>query len=295
MGAKQPARSAAERLEHLSPTAALLVAIGLTLVIGFLDYLAGPEVSSAIFYVLPIALAAWRGPRSMAFALSLLAAAVWYASGAAAGRTHTHPYLAYWNTATRLATFLLIAYLLAAFRSQLTKERQAADSDPLTGACNFRCFYQHAAREIERSRRFGHPFTLAYLDLDNFKAVNDTFGHGTGDELLCEVVRTMQAHTRKIDIVARLGGDEFALLFIETGEQASREAIESLRRMLNERMQEAGWPVTVSIGMVTYQVPPRDVAQMLEHADALMYAVKKSGKNNLMHSVWKGEVRLNSE
>lgn len=93
-------------------------------------------------------------------------------------------------------------------------DETAADTDYLTGALNPRGFYERVQQEIGRSARTHKPFAVAYIDLDNFKVVNDTLGHSVGDELLITVVSILDNHLRKIDVVARLGGDEFAILFL---------------------------------------------------------------------------------
>ncbi|MFA4915140.1 MAG: GGDEF domain-containing protein [Syntrophales bacterium] len=105
--------------------------------------------------------------------------------------------------------------------------------------------------EIERSQRHKHPFTVTYFDLDNFKTVNDRFGHSMGDNVLCTVVRYAKTHLRKMDIVARLGGDEFAFLLPETDQVQARVAISKIQISLLDEMYRNDWPVTFSIGVLT--------------------------------------------
>ena len=110
--------------------------------------------------------------------------------------------------------------------------------DFLTGVLNSRAFYQIATAEIQRSGRYGHPLTLAYIDLDNFKTVNDEFGHSTGDELLKTVARTFSDNLRSSDYVARLGGDEFAILMTETSAQAALNVVARIQVLLEEQDAE---------------------------------------------------------
>ncbi len=162
-------------------------------------------------------------------------------------------------------------------------EEQLAEIDPLTGALNTRAFIERATREISRSRRHGRPLSLAYMDLDNFKAVNDTKGHAQGDEVLRKVVSTLKSRSRAQDLVARLGGDEFVILFAETDSKGASQAVENLQQTLTKAMEQEGWPVTFSIGLLTHQKPPTDLGEIITTADNLMYGAKKSGKNQVRH------------
>jgi len=164
-------------------------------------------------------------------------------------------------------------------------ERRLARSDQLTGAVNRRSFWEAAESELARCRRFRHPFTVIYADLDNFKSVNDQQGHSAGDALLRGVVDTVVRETRAVDVVARLGGDEFAVLLPETGTESGHVVAGRIRASLLKTMAEHGWPVSVSLGVVTCLDPPDTVDGLLQRADDLMYAVKKGGKDGIRHEV----------
>jgi diguanylate cyclase (GGDEF)-like protein len=138
--------------------------------------------------------------------------------------------------------------------------------------------------ELDRSRRYKRPFTLAYIDLDNFKIVNDSLGHGAGDEVLQTVVAVMREQIRRTDVVARLGGDEFALLLPETDLDAAHIAIEKIRSSLLLKMSERHWPVTASIGSLTCRDAQLSVDQLIKQADDLMYVAKSIGKNTASFS-----------
>ena len=107
--------------------------------------------------------------------------------------------------------------------------RASSRSDPLTGVANSRVFLELLKREIARARRYKRPLTLAYLDLDNFKSVNDILGHAMGDKVLQTVVSTVNANIRVTDVVGRLGGDEFVLLLPETDMQGARSGRSCVR------------------------------------------------------------------
>jgi diguanylate cyclase (GGDEF)-like protein len=120
------------------------------------------------------------------------------------------------------------------------------------------------------------------------RALEDRFGHGTGDRVLSTVGRTLQVRARTTDIVARLGGDEFAILMPEAGADAAHALLTRIQSALMETMRQNGWPVTFSIGSVTFSAPPENVEKLIEKADALMYSVKTSGKNRIETLVFEG-------
>jgi diguanylate cyclase (GGDEF)-like protein len=123
--------------------------------------------------------------------------------------------------------------------------------------------------------------TLAYVDLDGFKGINDRMGHATGDKVLIAVARSMQRSIRDTDLVARIGGDEFALILPNTSKDAACKVLEKLIKTVTRSMRQSHWPITFSVGAVTFLKPPESVDQMIQRADAIMYSVKQSGKDRL--------------
>jgi diguanylate cyclase (GGDEF)-like protein len=172
-------------------------------------------------------------------------------------------------------------------RSAMEREKELARTDPLTGAMNSRAFGELATAELHRARRYERPFTLAYVDIDDFKAVNDRFGHSTGDTLLRLVAETMKQNSRAVDVIARVGGDEFVILLPETGPGPAQVVSRKLQERLLGVVQQNEWPVTFSIGAITFISPPATVDEMLRLADRLMYSAKKSGKNQIRHEIHK--------
>ena len=124
------------------------------------------------------------------------------------------------------------------------------------------------------------------FDLENFKTVNDRFGHSTGDALLCLVVETIQKNIRATDTLARLGGDEFTILLPETGAESAQVVTHKIQNLVSEVMQRNGWPVTLSMGVVTFISPPTTVDEMLRLCDALMYGAENGGKNTIKYKVF---------
>jgi len=271
-----------EYLEKKSVVAA--IGIFLVAAMGTIDYLTGPDYSLSVLYLIPVILAAWFGGKWAGVAMSLLAALAWLVAELMGKKTHEYPVVLYWNDFMELVVFLVVSNIMSALKNSLEQQRLAARTDHLTGIPNRRYFYDLAGLEINLSRRYQHPLTVVYIDIDNFKTVNDTLGHSSGDRLLRLVSTTIRENVRKADVVARLGGDEFALLLPETGSDAAQVAIDKVKMSL-EKIVQRDWPVTFSIGMITYLSPPATVEEMIKKADHLMYSVKNQGKDMVRHEI----------
>lgn len=272
-------------IEGLSQSVVLALVMVLMLLLGIVDFLTGFEISFAVFYVVPVALVAWFASQRAAFLTSIASAAIWQGANSLAGEQFAAVWIPLWNASTRLGFFLVIAFLIVRLRRSLAHERELARTDFLTGAANPRAFYEVAEMEINRARRYGRPFSIAYFDADNFKQVNDRLGHHVGSQLLVRAVDIMKQNSRTTDVVARIGGDEFAVLLPETGVQAARVALAKLRDKLLHEMRANNWSVTFSVGLLTCADPPRTVDEVIKIADGLMYRAKQTGKDAIVHEV----------
>ena len=170
-------------------------------------------------------------------------------------------------------------------QAALETEKNLSRVDFLTGIPNRRTFNEALSQEGKRSRRYGRPITLAYIDVDNFKFLNDHYGHATGDELLKTIGRTLESSIRSTDMVARLGGDEFAVLLPETDEANAGVIVAKLRQNLQNAISPKRWPVTFSFGVVTFPVALDSVEEMLKRADEFMYQAKRGGKSAVVSRV----------
>ncbi len=166
-------------------------------------------------------------------------------------------------------------------RATLDAEQELARIDPLTGVANRRAFFEITEAERKRAERFGHPLTIAYIDADNLKQVNDSLGHEAGDAVLKTAGDILRLQIRSTDAVARLGGDEFALLLPGADVAAAEQVLHKLQETLLAEMEGHRWPVTFSIGAVVFVRPYDSCNRMLAKADTVMYSVKTSGKNAL--------------
>jgi diguanylate cyclase (GGDEF)-like protein len=268
-----------QALEALPPTVSILAALVILAGIATLDYVTGYEIGFSFFYLIPVALVAWVNGRWPGLAAATVTAAVWGFIDISTGHAYSNPLYLYWNAGMRLLIFASMALVLASLRRALQEERVLSRVDHLTGALNARSFLPVVQSEIDRSYRYGRPFSLAYIDVDNFKSVNDTLGHAAGDELLRGVVLSIREQLRTTDVVARLGGDEFAVLLPETDQPAAEAAIGKIRTNLDARLRERRWPVTLSIGCVTHAGSGLVADELIKEADDLMYRAKMGGKN----------------
>lgn len=261
---------------------ALIVAVGIA------DFLTGYEIAFSLFYLIPISLVTWFAGKRLGIMVAIGSALAWYITDIASGRPYSHPAIHFWNTGVRTSFFFIVMALLSALRKALEHEKELARVDHLTGAVNARFFSYLAQREIDRSRRYKHPLTVVYIDLDYFKTVNDQFGHNAGDKVLRTVADTASSQLRVTDVVARLGGDEFAALLPETGQEDAQVVISKIQRSLLGEMRKNDWPVTFSIGVLTCTEMPGTVGELIKIADDLMYSVKKNGRNNVSYSIYPG-------
>lgn len=268
----------------MSPTRTLVWSLLLSGAIALADQTFGYRWGLSGFYVIPVGLVAWSWGRGPGIVMTAAAMATW-----TVGERLRSPwfwtYLPVWHAAVRTIFFLAAVFVLSALREALEQEAMAARTDYVTGVANRRYFVELALREIRRSRRYGRPFIVAYLDIDGFKAINDRFGHDQGDSLLRLVAQTLAQGLREVDVVARLGGDEFAMLLPETSGLHANEIMKKVQSRLGGAMQDMQWPVTFSIGTVTYATPPVSVDEMIKTADQLMYSVKREGKNRIRFAV----------
>jgi diguanylate cyclase (GGDEF)-like protein len=252
--------------------------------VGIADYLTGYELVLSVFYVLPVALVSWYAGLALGLATAVISAGIWLTADIASGYSYSHPLIAVWNVIIRLALFAVVTYLLVALRKSMRLLAESSQVDNMTGAVSTSFFYATLEKELDRLNRYGRPLTLAYVDLDGFKAVNDRFGHLEGDKVLRMVAECAQSRLRKTDVVARLGGDEFAFLCPETDEAAARAAIAEVMERLGEEMRMGGWPVTFSVGVVTCHAVPESSEGLVKMADDLMYSVKLSTKDGVSYA-----------
>jgi diguanylate cyclase (GGDEF)-like protein len=236
------------------------------------DMLLGDEVTISVLHVGVVAAVAWLGSRAGA----LFVAAVAGLSVAAIGTVQGSAVAAASAAAVLLAVLVTTAVGVSRVRDTLAGERRAAEYDSLTGALSSHGFDSLAERARHRALRDGRHLSVAYIDLDDFKAVNDAHGRDAGDDLLVRFAATVSASVRATDVFARIGGDRFLLLTDTNARQALLVA-ERVRAILREACEGFEHPVTASIGVATYRNPPDSVEELVVGADGLMYEAKARG------------------
>jgi len=261
------------------------IGLGLFLLggVAILDHMTGVELSFSLFYLIPISLIAWTVNERVGLAFSFLSAGIWQVVDIWSGNQYSSVFPYIWNTIVRLGFFMLPVFMIRLNRA-IEHERMLARTDFLTGVLNARFFRELAQMEINRSRRYKRTFTIAFIDVDNFKTINDTFGHTEGDTVLRAIATNIKTHLRKTDFVARVGGDEFVVLLPETNKQTAPIVMSNMQHALLKEMDENGWSVTFSIGVLTLTAPQISVDEMLGRVDQLMYVVKNGGKNNIHYA-----------
>lgn len=195
--------------------------------------------------------------------------------------TYSHVSVPIASAGVRAVFFAMAIGAMLKVKDVLEKEKRFGMVDYLTGLANTRAFHESVEREAGRCRRKELPLTIAFMDCDNFKAVNDKHGHKVGDEMLRIVAQIMRACLRGEDVTARMGGDEFAMALPEAGPEEANEILRRLHSQLTQAMQKHGWPVTFSMGAIVILHPAGSVDEMLDMADSEMYGVKKAGKDGL--------------
>ncbi|TAK11810.1 MAG: diguanylate cyclase [Anaerolineae bacterium] len=169
--------------------------------------------------------------------------------------------------------------------SQAEMLKQLAREDGLTGIANRRWLDIQFAREVERAVRFGHPLSVAMIDMDDFKSVNDRCSHLVGDDALRAVARLLRDHTRSVDVVGRYGGDEFLVLLVETPLEKARNVCQSIQQAMAahpwQELHPALTEITLSIGLCGLNGEASGPQELLARADSLLYGAKEKGKNRL--------------
>ncbi len=269
-------------LPLLLRTALALLLLG---VVASLNAFAGAEMSFSIFYLVPVVYAGILISAGPGRIFAVVSAAVWGYLDVTNGMPYSVWWIPLWNASVRFVFFLLINELVVALWNVYQHERMLSRTDGLTGLANARVFKEHVERTIGLSMRNGLPFTIAYIDLDHFKQINDRSGHTEGDRLLKVAASIVGGDLRATDTAARLGGDEFALLLPDTGAAQARILLERIMEKV-AREVTSRWLVSMTIGAATYIEAPDNVDCAIRLADTLMYRGKEQGRGCLVQATW---------
>lgn len=272
-------------LEHVSVRAAVAFSVAVLALLILGDYAIGRELSLAPLYLIPVMLITWKTSATMGVAVSMLASLLWAAVTLHEDGTALAAY-ALWEAAIRLATTVLFVALLSGLKASLARVNLLARKDSLTDLANRGSFYELVNQEMSRCKRYGGAISIAFIDLDKFKALNDRSGHDVGDEALRVVAQTLRSQLRSTDLPARLGGDEFAVMLPGMDARGASQATQILQSRLLSAMEHRGWPITFSIGLATFTTAPDSADEMIKRADMLMYQMKREGKGGISEQVF---------
>lgn len=257
----------------------------MVLLIGFFDYRTGVELNVAILYLVPICIITWYIGEIIGIVTADLCAGAFLASDLIGRHAYSSNLISCWNAFMYLVFFSVVAFILARLKKTLQREKNLARIDFLTDIPNLKGFYEFGEREIEKCKRYKRKLSIAYIDCDNFKQVNDTYGHEAGDRLLKLVAETIQDSIRNTDLAARLGGDEFVVMLDETGIDTVHHVLDRVNKNLKAAVKSQNYNVTFSVGVAIFDNVPETLDEAVKKADELMYTVKKTGKNKVKYQL----------
>ena len=256
----------------LRPGAIFLTSILAMAAIFCVDLADGSEIWSQVFYLFPICAIAFSCERLTWVMVGVLLSVVLQLLTFLAYTISAPSVIANWLIT--LAASAMTVGLARVARSRFARIETLATTDDLTGLHNRRGLESLAEREIARQKRHGGAFSLAVVDLDRFKELNDSKGHEVGDRALRYLGNVLRESTRHSDSIARLGGDEFTILMPNTQETDCAALCQQLSAAIARQMKDAGFAITASIGYTTCNDAPDSVATAIQKADEAMYAAK---------------------
>lgn len=275
-------------LEKRSPEQVIALGFTLLALVATLNYYLGYEASLSILYLLPVAAVALYAQQGDSFIFCGVSAVVWLYVDYMLGHPYSKSFIPIWNACAHLGLFLVTASLLNKLKIHLKLQYELVSTDDITGVFNARGFREISRNLLELADRYTHPVVLAYVDIDNFKALNDTLGPVEGDSALKYIAETITQCVRITDVVGRIGGDEFAILLPETDSTGAQIMFDRIRKALEQKAVERCWPISFSIGVAVYKTAPSTIDEALKYADRIMHRVKKAGKNSTIYEEQNG-------
>ena len=250
-------------------------------VVFLLNHYTSADIRLGVLYIVPVLLVTWHDGIRWGAAFAIGTSALRYLVQLEQLPFNVTTPVRLVNELAYLAVVGVAAAGLVQLRRTQAQLEQLATHDQLTGALNAHAFTDVLGRELDRSRRYARPLALLYLDLDDFKSVNDRHGHDTGDAVLRLVADATRSAVRGPDIVGRLGGDEFAVFMPETDGHVAEAAAARLAGGVRGAFR--GTPsVTVSIGVVSVTGAVTGAVELLHRADRAMYEAKRAGKDRVV-------------
>jgi len=262
--------------ERLGEPGVFIASIVLICGIFWVDVETPADVRVRLLYVFPLTAIALHSERTRKVVFGLTLAVFCEIASLVSNRFS--PAVTFIDGLIAIAGLSFVVVLARTARQHYLETLVLATTDPLTRLHNRRSFESIGEMELARQRRYGGIFSLAVIDLDGFKELNDSRGHHVGDLALKLLADVLRENTRQSDSIARLGGDEFAILMPVARNSDCTALCQQLSIRIAGRMIDAGFPITASIGHTTFEQAPESILDALQKADKAMYAAKASGK-----------------
>ena len=229
------------------------------------------------FYLVPVSFFSWFVGKRSGLAVAILSVIIRVVIPL---RNAPRPVVS-WDALILSALYISATFIIVQLKHLYQRERDLSRIAPLTQIANRRALFEAASQAKRLAERNRVPLSIAYVDVDNFKQLNDGFGHNAGDRLLAMAAATIASRLRPSDVVARIGGDEFAVLLPGANRDDAAAIMRRVERDLQQAMQEHRWPVTFSIGIASFVSPLGSVPEMLAAADQAMYVGKRRGRKGM--------------
>lgn len=245
--------------------------------IGYIDLFFGYEFSFPLFYLIPVGYVAWFSGKKTGLFFALLAACLWFYIDYLSDRSYVNQYAIYWNAMMRLGIFSTVSMLIYLIHKKIKEVDVLARKDSLTTLYNRLGMIDLIQMEINRTNRYGNTFALVLIDLDNFKMINDSFGHRQGDRALKHFALLLKKNSRKTDLIGRIGGDEFVLVLPCVNQEQSVRIIEKIQKQVKQHHHKHPHLIAnFSAGLLVCGETKLSAIELLSRADKLMYFSKKS-------------------
>ena len=262
-----------QRIAHLSTRAALLLSATLLVAVAVGDF-ATHAVTAGLFYLIPVVIATVGAGGVAGVVFAVASSLIWLAANPSTDDIRF--VLGSQSIAALRFCILLFAVLVVSeLRRATSREAEMARRDALSGLSNRRRLFELAEVEVARARRTGEPLSVAYFDVDDFKLINDRFGHATGDELIKVMGHTLSDSSREVDVAARLGETSSSYLLPNTDTVGAEVVLSKVRERFLSEVRTHGWPVGLSAGAVSFDRPPRSAEEMVTRADEMLLQAKR--------------------
>jgi diguanylate cyclase (GGDEF)-like protein len=278
-----------EYLSHQSKARITVFSLIIVALVTSIDYANGYEFRMKILYTIPLVCVSAGVSKYLGLlfvVITTLIATIVDLSLLSASHSNLNRLVVYWNNFVYCLTAIILVWLTSSLAESIKREKLLSRTDFLTGIANRKFLFEFLKTEIYRCRRNHQNLTIAYLDCDDFKVVNDKLGHQAGDDLLYLVANTIKDNIRTTDLVARLGGDEFVVVLPNTGQDIAFQTVSRLQNILSSQIQHYNWAVTFSIGVATFNSVPESADDIIRRSDELMFSVKTSGKGRFEHRIF---------